>query len=266
MLSACTPSASPGFDAQENAPGDAWALYEALGETCTGHQDCAGGYCSDEICCTKTCTGPCESCGQQGFEGQCLPQKCAYPVPFGWEFQSEDSSENRLALKAPVDSAQSSCFGASKEISCPGEAETKTCSDVPFCGQDAQYAQRSDWMRVDRFVVMSEGWILDQATQLLWQDLKKKSSRSTSEQECEVFDDGSWRLAKREELMSLVRLGSHDPATEFPGLPAEVYWAQESLSSDDQLAWTVSFADGASLPMDMEDEHFVICLRARSAP
>ncbi len=263
--SSCTPSTDPGLKNQENQAGDAWALYEALGEECAENEDCEGAFCSDGLCCAKICSGPCESCNRPGFEGQCLAKPCAYPVPFGWDFLPEDSSENRLALKAPADSAQSSCFNSTDKIECPGEAESKACSEVSFCGQDAQYAHRSAWVRTDRFVSLTEGWILDQSTQLLWQDLKLKSSWNNSQLECAELGDGSWRVPKREELMSLVTFETHEPATDFPGASTGIYWTQVALISDEGRAWTLSFVDGASLPMDIEDEYFSLCVRARSA-
>jgi hypothetical protein len=41
-------------------------ITHALGETCTGNQDCASGHCAGTTCCDQSCTGPCAQCSSTG--------------------------------------------------------------------------------------------------------------------------------------------------------------------------------------------------------
>ena len=268
-LFACATENSPELQVDSLDAGtseDAWALYKALGSDCTQDIDCSGGFCSQGKCCTSACTGPCESCDKPGFEGQCLSRTCTYPPPFGWQFQPEDSSEHRLSIRAPIDSAQDSCFGLTSALNCPGEAENKSCGATEFCGQDAQYARRAPWAEKDRFVTLNEGFVLDHATQLVWRSLDEKVSWNEAKIKCEELEGDVWRLPRRHELMSLLNLERMEPATDFPELSSDTYWAQEALNSNDEMAWIQSFVDGSSEPHDTESLHRVACVGLRPSP
>jgi len=43
------------------------------GETCAVSRECSSGTCADGFCCNAACTGQCESCGEPGNEGKCVP-------------------------------------------------------------------------------------------------------------------------------------------------------------------------------------------------
>src|SRR6185295_2561836 len=49
-----------------------------LGTVCAGDEDCENGICSDGVCCSRRCDGPCESC-QLGALGQCDPLPAGDP-------------------------------------------------------------------------------------------------------------------------------------------------------------------------------------------
>ncbi|HYV45808.1 MAG TPA: hypothetical protein VFA20_13160 [Myxococcaceae bacterium] len=49
-----------------------------LGTACAGDEDCENGICSDGVCCSRRCDGPCESC-QLGALGQCDPLPAGDP-------------------------------------------------------------------------------------------------------------------------------------------------------------------------------------------
>jgi hypothetical protein len=50
------------------------------GTACTDPSECSPAFCVDRVCCAEACTGPNESCDQQGREGECLPIVAA-PAP-----------------------------------------------------------------------------------------------------------------------------------------------------------------------------------------
>ena len=62
-----------------------------LGATCSAGADCASGSCADGVCCNLACTGPCVSCNQVGFMGECSPVAAGNPDPHG-QCKSEAAS------------------------------------------------------------------------------------------------------------------------------------------------------------------------------
>ena len=45
----------------------------ALAQSCIVEEDCASGFCIDEVCCDAGCDGICEACNLGGDEGTCTP-------------------------------------------------------------------------------------------------------------------------------------------------------------------------------------------------
>ena len=45
---------------------------KALGNTCSGADQCNGGHCVDGVCCASACDGQCEACDVAGSKGQCI--------------------------------------------------------------------------------------------------------------------------------------------------------------------------------------------------
>jgi hypothetical protein len=43
------------------------------GAVCTKDSECASGFCTDGVCCSTSCHGPCVSCAQTGRAGTCWP-------------------------------------------------------------------------------------------------------------------------------------------------------------------------------------------------
>jgi len=265
VLLGCSGTTEKGYDVPVYETGDLSALYLSLGQECVGPQDCGGAFCSDGMCCTEACTGPCQTCELPGYKGQCLNTKCSYPHPSEWEFQEEDSSAFELTINAPTDSQQLSCFDDSEEKPCAGEAEVRDCGQVPYCGQDAQYATRSQWTRNDRFSEFEAGWILDQATQLYWKDTKEEGSWSDAQEVCAQMKSGIWLLPSRTQLMSLIVFGTSKPASPFPGIDLNLYWAVEEEHANESNAWVVDFSSGRSNTEDKIATGTVLCVRSRSA-
>jgi len=53
------------------------------GQSCTTSEDCATGYCVDNVCCNTPCSGLCEACNLTGSEGT-----CTY-IPYGEDPDNE---------------------------------------------------------------------------------------------------------------------------------------------------------------------------------
>jgi hypothetical protein len=51
-----------------------------LGADCTAADQCASGFCADEVCCTSACDLPDQRCDAPGREGQCVSDQPA-PAP-----------------------------------------------------------------------------------------------------------------------------------------------------------------------------------------
>ena len=68
------PAPPPGVD-PDRATGD--------GRPCTAAADCPAGFCADGVCCNLACTGPCVSCNQPGFLGECRPVPPGVADPHG---------------------------------------------------------------------------------------------------------------------------------------------------------------------------------------
>jgi hypothetical protein len=54
-------------------PGDGAAGPASFGQPCTSDSGCAGGHCSDGICCNTACKDMCSSCAVPGLVGTCVP-------------------------------------------------------------------------------------------------------------------------------------------------------------------------------------------------
>ena len=64
--------------------GNAGAVYDFgraldIGVACSADDECASGYCRDEVCCDSACDSPCRGCSVSGSEGTCgqLPKGAA---------------------------------------------------------------------------------------------------------------------------------------------------------------------------------------------
>jgi hypothetical protein len=79
------------------------------GEACSALPECKSGLCVDGFCCVASCTGQCESCGEKGSEGNCLPI----------------TGTPRGSKRAPCVGAGTECGGTCNGI------DTSTCTYEP---------------------------------------------------------------------------------------------------------------------------------------
>ncbi len=87
------------------------------GASCTAPDQCSSGFCSDDTCCTSSCTGTCTACDLSGSAGTCTT------VPSGQDPDAECGAQSCLGFyhswsgdscrrKADVSAAQATCGGS----------------------------------------------------------------------------------------------------------------------------------------------------------
>lgn len=90
--------------------------------------------------------------------------------------------------------------------------------------------------------------VRDARTGLVWQGTPLASgTRSQAINYCDGltyagYDD--WRVPTKKTLMSLVNYAIAQPASDFPGMPTEVFWSSSSHAPLAANAWRVDFGDG----------------------
>jgi hypothetical protein len=92
--------------------------------------------------------------------------------------------------------------------------------------------------------------VTDAVTGLMWQ-LNFASGQNWAQAlaTCEnstYGGHGDWRLPNAFELLSLVNYAKYNPATDFPGMPAQFFWASTTVPDRDSQprAKLVGFSDG----------------------
>ncbi|MFC1610880.1 DUF1566 domain-containing protein [Myxococcota bacterium] len=192
-----------------------------------------------DICVAGTCVSP--GCGTTS----CNPPGPHFPLP---------------------DTNQRTCYDTvGVAIACPGSTP---CSDIPLCGQDAQYGWDTQHPETDRFdrdeTNPDEPVVLDAVTGLLWQGC----AGGLRGRQCQVQDgpqdftwaealafcdnlswsnlDG-WHLPDEYELASLLHADIYDPAIDpgaFPATPNDWYWTSSSSAAVSADARTIRFGSG----------------------
>lgn len=93
-----------------------------VGENCLSDAECSqGDSCVDGLCCNSTCSGQCEACDVQGFEGQCLAVSGA-PHP-----GASTSGPQRNACSSDGSSCAGTCDG-NQRTSCVYPAGDTVCA------------------------------------------------------------------------------------------------------------------------------------------
>jgi hypothetical protein len=121
----------------------------------------------------------------------------------------------------------------------------------------------------------SGGTVVDNATQLTWQQLVATSGgddgagRSTwanANGYCASLG-GGYRLPTAKELLTIVDFSKANPAIDtsasaFPDTPPEEFWTATPLAgSPPTSAWFISFVDGYAGNVDMTQPNRVRCVR-----
>lgn len=158
------------------------------------------------------------------------------------------------------------CFSEGYLSSCPGEAGSDNCADIPYCGQDAQYddaersfecydssGSKSDCLNL---TTPSDNEVVkDLLTGLIWQRTNWEDSDTFSWQEaheyCNITLNESsgygghtnWRLPNPYELLGLVDNSNHSEITvddnAFPDLISHNFLWSTSYQKNDTQAWAI---------------------------
>ena len=72
-----------------------------------------------------------------------------------------------------------------------------------------------------------------------------------------------WRLPNKDELMTLINYDRLDPASDFPDMPSQYFWASSTLVSDSAInAWSIYFSSGIQITIDRKTyTNYVRCVR-----
>ena len=113
-----------------------------------------------------------------------------------------------------------------------------------------------------------DGTVYDTRTKLTWQlDVSMTPvDWATAKDYCGGLDLGGmgWRLPSVSELQTLIDETTTDPAidlTAFPGTPSDYFWTSSILPRFESFVWTVYFGYGLSTFFDVNQTHFVRCVR-----
>jgi hypothetical protein len=108
-----------GTSGRGGAGGMGGTVGKALGQQCSGDQECNSGHCADAVCCEQACAGPCQTCSATGT--------CEMP--------SDDAACGVIAC--PVDSI---CRDYATSISanrCKARGQCKTAADCGYVNAPA---------------------------------------------------------------------------------------------------------------------------------
>jgi hypothetical protein len=113
-----------------------------------------------------------------------------------------------------------------------------------------------------------DGAVYDSRTKLTWQLVVSTTpvGWAAARDYCHELDlaGGGWRLPSVNELQTLIDESANDPAIDldaFPGTPSEYFWTSSILPHFESFVWTVYFGYGLSTFFDVNQNHFVRCVR-----
>lgn len=103
-----------------------------------------------------------------------------------------------------------------------------------------------------------EDTVLDTKTGLTWQ--RTAAPKPFTASPCPV----NWRRPTLNELVTLVDRTRVDPAIDivaFPDTAKVPFWSDSRTGNGGAFAWTVDFATGATLPLSINETHYLRCVR-----
>ncbi len=111
--------------------------------------------------------------------------------------------------------------------------------------KDASEIIKSSPVRIDHFIILSDGWILDVKTGLEWGPSSDKSMNfSKSEEYCKNLGG---RLPSVDELQTILDRSMHNPTADkniFKDVKSEWYWTGTKYAGVGGASWCVSFYNG----------------------
>ena len=119
--------------------------------------------------------------------------------------------------------------------------------------------------RFYEFKVNGEEMVADHVTGLLWQ---KTYATNKTRKEALAYCEGliygeyeNWHLPNQKEVGSLISVERWGPASDFPGMPSEVFWSSTQLANSAGVAWGVDFYRGKSSLETIDSLYNVRCVR-----
>lgn len=108
--------------------------------------------------------------------------------------------------------------------------------------------------------------VSDSATGLIWQksyasDKNWQDALSYCEN-LEYAGYTDWRLPNKNDLVSIVKYGKYNPASDFPDMPSSYFWSSSTIAEINDYAWSVEFYSGfVSAAENKATENNVRCVR-----
>ena len=108
--------------------------------------------------------------------------------------------------------------------------------------------------------------VSDSATGIIWQksyasDKNWQDALSYCEN-LEYAGYTDWRLPNKNDLVSLVKYGKYNPASDFPDMPSSYFWSSSTIAEINDYAWSVEFYSGfVSAAENKATENNVRCVR-----
>ena len=162
------------------------------------------------------------------------------------------------------DTGQTQCFsnkGKIKIIPCPLPGDP--------LAQDGSYA-----INLPSYMINSDGTVLDDNTNLMWQREDDSITRTWFEADnyCENLGLGGytdWRLPSKRELTGIVNYGQKYPSIDrssFPNTKSSSYWTSTLMTCYYGEPWSVDFASGTYNYLSPSTRAYTRCVRGGPLP
>jgi len=114
---------------------------------------------------------------------------------------------------------------------------------------------------MERFKILNDLEVLDTQTGLIWRrDYRERVSWDEALEYAASLGNG-WRLPTKDELMTLVNKDRENPASDFPNMPSERFWASLSDVDYPSSAWSVYFGSGSASSIFKTGDYDARCVR-----
>lgn len=113
-----------------------------LGDACGDGDECASGFCVDDVCCDAACADVCGSCSAAatgGSDGTCAPKLVDTPCRAATDTCDTTETCDGASLDCPTDGVEPTTSQACAPFACPGDgvACETTCATHADCAPGA---------------------------------------------------------------------------------------------------------------------------------
>ena len=95
-----------------------------LGDACGDGDECASGFCVDDVCCDAACADVCGSCSAAatgGSDGTCAPKLVDTPCRAATDTCDTTETCDGASLDCPTDGVEPTTSQACAPFACPGD-------------------------------------------------------------------------------------------------------------------------------------------------